>query len=54
MALKHARVFGLLVVFEDGDDRAANGNGRAVERMDELSAFFTFYLVADVEAAGLG
>ena len=47
------RAVGLLVVLQDGDDRAADGDGRAVERVDELRAFFAFHFVADVEPAGL-
>src|SRR5262249_33590081 len=47
------RAIRLLVVFEDGDDRAADGDGGAVGRVDELRGFLAFYFVADVEAAGL-
>jgi len=45
------RAIRLLIVFEDGDDRAADGNGRAVERVHELRAFFAFYFVANIQPA---
>src|SRR5690606_5567406 len=48
----HAAV-GLLVVFQNGDDRPATCEGRPVERVDEAGALLAFDLVADVKPAGL-
>ncbi len=44
---------GLLVVLEDGEIGAADGEAAAVEGVDELGFLGAFGLVADVGAAGL-
>ena len=43
----------LLIVLENRDNRAADRNGGAVERVDELSALFAFGFVANIESARL-
>src|SRR5690606_22628654 len=43
---------GLLIVFENGDQRAADGEARAVQRVDELGLAF-FVAEARVHAARL-
>ncbi len=44
---------GLLVIFEDGEPGAADGQAAAVERVDELGLARPSWAVADVGAAGL-
>ena len=42
----HDGPVGLLIVFQDRDDRATDGDGRTVEGVDKASAFLAFGLVA--------
>src|SRR5207249_1727281 len=49
----HDRAIGFLVVFQDRKDGSCDGDGRAVERMDESRPFLSGRLVADVEPPGL-
>src|SRR5205085_5953653 len=44
------RAVGVLVVFQHGDEGAADGEAGAVERMDEFRLAATLGLVADVRA----
>lgn len=44
---------GLLVVFEEGDHGSRDGDGGAVERVDEVSSLLVRQLATDAEAAGL-
>ena len=43
----------LLTVFHHGDHRSTHGNGRSVERVNELGAFLPFDLVTAIEASSL-
>src|SRR5260370_42478651 len=47
------RPVGLLVVFQNGEDGPADGNGSAVQGVDKPGAFLSGNFVTDVEPAGL-
>ena len=47
------RSVGLLVVLQDRDQGSADGDGGAVERVEELGAFLAFRFVADLQPPGL-
>ena len=48
------RAVGLLIVFQDGDQRAADGDGGAVERVDEVRALLALDAGSGCSAAGPG
>src|SRR5690349_2843348 len=44
---------GLLIILHDRNERPADGDGGAVECVDELRSFFAFFAEANVEPPGL-
>src|SRR6516225_5904379 len=49
----HERAISLLIVFQNGQDRACHRDGCAVERVDKARPFLPGHLVANTEAARL-